>query len=204
MFKHICKFAIMLFILLDKRFLLTIINIWQVNIMRIFDIIKQKYENTVSLRMQKAEERRLEHLAQVERENARIQSIKDSAIPWDYVVELGCEYADENEDVCYIEKCVVCKIPRSEIWLQKEVDGVIVTGEDFGRNVKLNVSEDFYGKKQVSFWDNFDYVWYSHCKTPMLSSMPFKNIGELNVYVNNHNQKLIDNVCKDGNVKMQK
>ena len=172
--------------------------------MRIFDIIKQKYESARDLRVQRIKQKRLEHEVQVAREKARVQEILNSAIPWDYVVELGCEYADENEDVCYIEKCVVCKVPRSEIWLQKEVDGVIVTGNDFGRNIKLNVGEDFYGKRQVSFWDNFDYVWYSHCKTPSLSGVPFKTIGELNEYVNNHNQKLIDGVCRNDNVKMQK
>ncbi len=200
--KHICKFCKYVFILLDKILILTIISNWRINIMRIFDTIKHKYDSAISLIEQRIEEKRLEQIAQIEHEKARVQGIANSEIPWDYVVKLECEYADENEDVCYIEKYVICKVPRDEIWFQKEIAGVVITGADFGRDITLSVGEDFYGKRQVSFWDNFDYMWHGCAETPNLSNQSFKYVRELNEYVNAYNKSRIDGMSQHDNSVM--
>jgi hypothetical protein len=155
-------------------------------------------------RAHKIEEKRLEKEARIEREKARIQGIMDSEIPWDRIVELECEYADENEDFCYIKKYVMCDISRKDIWTNNEVTGVIISGDDFGKTVTLKIGEDFYGKRQVSFWDSFDYVWYSYGDIPSLIGNTFKSIRELNDYVNLFNQNRINGVSGDSSVKIKK
>ena len=167
--------------------------------MRILDAIKDKCEVVISLIERRIEEKMLEKAVRIANEKARIQQVLDSEINWDYVVELECEYADENEDVCYIKKYVRCNVPRDEIWLQKEVDGIIITGKDLGRSITLNVGKNFYRKRQVSFWDDFDNKWHGYEGTPDLSDQPFKFVRELNEYVNAYNQKCIDGMGQHDN-----
>ena len=171
--------------------------------MRIFDIIKEKYNIVRNKQVRKSEERKLEHQAQIEREKERIEGILNMDIPWDYVVEFQCEHDDENEDVCYLEKYVMCEVPRKDIWNQQEVKGVIISGDDLGKEVVLNIGKDFYGKSQLSFWDSSDYVWYAHGNTPTLSSKPLKTIRELNDWINSYNEKCLDTRCQEGKVKSQ-
>ena len=172
--------------------------------MKIFDIIKEKYNSAINEHIKKSEEKRLEHQAQIEREKQRLEGILNMDIPWDYIAEFECEHDDENDEVCYLEKCVMLEVARKDIWTQEEVKGIIISGDDFGKSITLNVGEDFYGKKQVSFWDSFDYVWYSYGKTPMLLNQPFKTIRELNNYINDYNERCIDVGCQEGKVRIQR
>ena len=172
--------------------------------MGILDTIKHKCGDAINLIEQRIEEKRLEHIAQVEHEKEHIQQVLDSEIAWDYVVELECEYADENEDVCYIKKYVTCKVPRDEMWLQEDVEGIIITGDDLGKAITLSVGEDFYGKRQVSFWDNFDYMWHGYGETPDLSKQSLRIVRELNEHVNAYNKSRIDGMSQHDNTVVTK
>ena len=108
--------------------------------------------------------------------------------------------------MCYIEKCVVCNVKRKDVWLYDEVEGVVISGEDFGKRIKLSVGVDFYGRNQLSFWDNYDYVWYGDDKDPLFHRVSFKTISELNDYVNCYNKKQLEgwSIEGDTNLKQEK
>lgn len=153
--------------------------------MRLFEIIRQNLE-----------QKRLLHEAEIEREKERIQKLSNSPIPWDFVIELEREEENTRGKLCSLKKYVMCNVRRKEVWDSEEIEGVVISGDDFGKQMILEVKLDFYGRNRLRFWDTYDYVWYSYGKQPELANQSFATVAQLNEYINLYNKNLIEGKSK--------
>ena len=140
----------------------------------------------------KMEEKRLIHEAQIQHEKERIQNLLDSSISWDFVVEMQREDESANGKRCFLKKYVVCSVKREDVWDNDEVEGVVISGDDFGKSVILEQGVDFYERKRFRLWDTHDYVWYAYGQNLMFSNQDINTVAELNDYVNQYNNNLLE------------
>jgi len=160
--------------------------------MRLFEIIRQNIE-----------QKRLAHEAEIEREHARIEKLLDSPIPWDNVIELSREEENINGRLCYLKKYAICPVSRNDVLKHDEVEGVVITGDDFGKQIVLTEGQDFYGKDRLKLWDMHDYVWYSYGKNLTLTNQSFSTVADLNDYVNQYNKNLLEGKSSNINTNIE-
>ena len=154
--------------------------------MRLFEIIKQKCEESILAKAQKIEE---ERQAKLDKEKQRIENLLNSSVPnKDYIVELHYYVIDDYANILYgVYDYYLCNIRKYDFGYGDKTEVIKITGDNFGD--KYTMYGHGYSISSIELYDKKGILWEGETTDTIYIPEGVKTIRDLNNYAKIQNDE---------------